>query len=213
MKRLIALLLVIFSVLPVLVHCDFSMISWGYDTLWLCILYIIGAYIKKYDAIFRNKAKLIFTFCAMIAIMWLSKIGIELYTKFTTGEPVSGDFYLIQYNSPTVVTCAICLFMIFARLKISSGFARVIKFFAPVSFGVYIIHMEPLISETFIANKFVGLLSLNAIEMVFAAIGAALCIWFICSIIDWLRLKIFNLIRVRKLSVQIADIVKKHMPI
>jgi hypothetical protein len=72
-------------------------------------------------------------------------------------------------------------------------------FFAPVTFGVYLIHVEPLIWKSIMKDRFVDYLEFSPIVMTIAVLGTALVIWFICSMIDKVRLEIFKILKVKQL--------------
>ena len=52
MTRLIVLLFTVFSLLPTLFHSDFPYSRDGYSFLWLVVLYLFGAYMRKYGVSF-----------------------------------------------------------------------------------------------------------------------------------------------------------------
>lgn len=198
-KRLLLLLFFVFSLLPTLFHTDFGCTESGYSFLWLGILYLAGAYIKKYNfsVLHTNRANLIGYFICVI-VTWLSKVFIEVVTKILFGQPKGGT-YLLEYTSPTIVLCSVFLLLFFANIKCGKRLTKVIKFFAPVSFGVYLFHEEPLIRDNFIINNFIGYLSLNPFIMVLAVLGTAIFIWLIGSLVDRIRLSIFNFLKVKEL--------------
>lgn len=119
------------------------------------------------------------------------------------GEPISG-LYLISYTSPTIIFCALFLMLFFANIRCNQSLIRFIKYFAPVSFGVYLFQEEPLIRETLIKNAFVHYLSFNPFVMSLAVIVTALCIWLIGSLIDRIRLTIFNVFKVREFCIWVV---------
>jgi hypothetical protein len=57
-------------------------------------------------------------------------------------------------------------------------------------------------------GRFADYLELNPIFMAFAVLGTALAIWFICSMIDRIRLEIFKILKVRQLSNNIEIVLK-----
>ena len=66
--------------------------------------------------------------------------------------------------------------------------------FAPVSFGVYLLHAEPLMWDHFLSDAFTWAVRYNAVVTCLIAIGAALAIWLAGSLVDHVRrLLSFNL--------------------
>lgn len=213
MQKLILSCLLVFSVLPTLFQNDFPLLNRGNSFLWLAVLYVVGAYIKKYGNSFKYKnQRNLYSYLIIVAITWLSKIVIELLTSKVLGEPKGGK-YLIGYNSPLIVMCAVFLLIYFSNIKCGKGLIKFISFFAPVSFGVYLLHEEPLIKETLITGAFVRYLSFNPIITVLSVIGTAICIWLLGSLIDRIRLEIFNLLKIKQLSEWLEQKVKKALSI
>jgi surface polysaccharide O-acyltransferase-like enzyme len=200
MQKTILISFVIFSVLPTIFHSDFGGTMDGFSFLWLAILYMVGAYIKKYGISFRYKNINLYGYFVCVVITWLSKIIIEHITQLVFDEPKGGS-YLISYTSPTIVFCSIFLLLFFANMKCNRILIKFVRFFAPVSFGVYLFHEEPLIRAVFIKDAFIHYLSFNPLVMALAVIATALCIWFVGSLVDKIRLAIFNLLKIRNFCI------------
>ncbi|MBQ0084077.1 MAG: hypothetical protein KBS52_04855, partial [Clostridiales bacterium] len=147
-------------------------------------------------------------YAAFVLITWLSKVIIENITIMIFGSPKM-SYYLVKYTSPTIIACAIFLFLFFENLKCGKTMIKFISFFAPISFGVYLIHAEPLLVDNFLTGKFVFLANLNPIVMMLALIGLGLAIWLICSLIDKLRLELFKLLKIKELSVKTENLIGK----
>lgn len=190
----------IFSVLPTIFCYDFPGVMRGYSFLWIAILYVVGAYIRKYQVKgAKNNWQNLLGYVVCVLITWLSKIGTESYTAHVYGMP-QGGLRLLEYHSPTIVLCAVFLLLFFANLNCnrSNVLVKFIRIFAPASFGVYLFHEEPLIRATAITNRFVGYVSMNIFVMPLAIIGTALGIWLVGSLVDLMRMKLFELLRVRQ---------------
>lgn len=199
-QKLLITLFFVFSLLPTIFHSDFGCTEKGYSFLWLAILYLLGAYIRKYGFfLFKSKAILMLGYIVCVLVTWLSKLIVESITTKLFHTPRGGR-YLIEYTSPTIVLCSLFLFLFFLNLRFAPMTKKMIGLLAPVSFGVYLLHEEPLIRSHFMIDNFANYLSLNPIVMALAILGTALGIWIIGSIIDYLRLMIFNILKLRKLS-------------
>lgn len=192
-KKLIITMLFVFSILPTLLAVDFADTIDGYSFLWLAVMYIIGAYIKKYKVSFtKTNIKNLLVYLVFVIVTWLSKLVIELFTSGRFGN------YLIKYTSPTIVVCSIFLFLFFKNIKCGKYLIKFIKFFTPLTFGVYLFHTNIAFKRFF--TVFANYLSFNPFVMACAVIGTALGIWFISSLIDKVRLIIFNLLHIKSLS-------------
>lgn len=200
MRKLLFAMALVFSVLPTLFLRDMSGTLSGYSFLWLAVMYLIGAYIKKYnvaDAFQKKTCILGYLLC--VAVTWLSKFGMETLSNHFFSEPKWGG-YLLAYTSPTIVLSALFLLLLFAKLSLPPITVKVVAFFAPVSFDVYLLHEEPQIRELFINGRFQRLADLHPIVMILSVIGIAICIWLIGSVIGRIRMVIFKMFRIKQLS-------------
>lgn len=192
-KKIIITMFIIFSILPTLLIANFAGTNKGYSFLWLAVMYVIGAYIKKYKVSFtKNNIKNLFVYFVLVIVTWLSKLVIELFTSGRLGN------CFIEYTSPTIVGCSIFIFLFFKNIKCGKYLIKFVKFFAPLSFGVYLFHTNKLVGKFF--KVFANYLSFNPFVMACAVIGTALAIWFVSSLIDKVRLIIFNLFHIRSFS-------------
>ena len=182
----------------------------GFTFVWLSALYIIGAAIKKYD-IYVNKigGVLLLAFSCIIVTV-LSKIGIGWITTRLIGSP-KGAMLLYNYISPTEVLLSISLLIIFANIKVSSKAAKLIGFAAPATFGVYLIHDNPLVRESVIAKIGGRIAELPGILPPVAVCGTALGILIICLLIDRIRIALFDLLRVKALAEKIESLRQNMM--
>ena len=197
-EKLLLSLFVVFSLLPAFLYSDFGKTNAGYSFLWLAMLYLVGAYIKKYDVkIYENNNinLLLYAFCVLFT--WLSKIIGDLLVTNFDAEP-KGRGIFITYTSPTVVLCSVFLLVFFANIKCRKATIAFVKFFAPVSFGVYLFHEEPIIRDNFIKHCFIQYLDFQPVMMILAVIGTALLIWLVGSLVDRVRLLIFDILHVKQ---------------
>ena len=134
----------------------------------------------------------------MIFLTWLSKLCIELVTLHFLGEVRAGN-YFISYKSPTIFLAAICLLLFFVNLKISSFWKKAIGFLSPMTFGVYLIHIHPLVLTYMINERFTGYAEFPWILEILAVLGTAAVIYLICSLIDFVRLQLFKILHIRKI--------------
>lgn len=71
--------------------------------------------------------------------------------------------------------------------------------FAPLSFGVYIIHVHKYVWAYIMKNRFVEYASLNTVELIAVVLGTGLAIYLVCTGIDFLRDRLFKLLRIREM--------------
>lgn len=207
--KLIISVVTVLSVFPTLFQFDLAVTKNGYSALWLSALYLIGAYIKKYG-IGNNlkKTELILIYLTCIAVNCISKFAIE-HIAINIVKEARNSNILISYCSPTVLISSVALLILFSKFRFGNKTNKIISFFAPLSFGVYLIHDSPLIRMHYISNKFAGLTDLNPVIMILAVILSATVIWFVCSLTDKIRLQLFKLLKTDVLSKKIAAAISK----
>lgn len=204
---LVVSLIFIFSILPTAVQSDVSHTFKGYSVLWLGVLYIIGAYIKKYNfGSDIKKSKLIALYFACFLINCFSKFFIEYGSDHLWSNPQNSDM-LISYTSPSVLATAVIMLILFSKFKFRNTPEKLISFFAPLTFGVYLIHDEPLIRSKFISNKLIFLTELHPALMIISVIGIAVAIWLVCSLIDKIRSEFFRLFKIKQLCDKIIEFI------
>lgn len=206
LRRVCVLLTVVFSVLSTVTPLiakgknAFSLDE-GYSPWWLMILYIIGAYLKKYGSkifVHHSKTKWFMVFLASTLLTFGSKVVLSGLNRMIgrTGEGT----LLYQYTSPTVLLAGIALLMIFADMKLKSPIKKVIAFLAPMTFSVYLIHVHPCIYSFEIRNAFTKLTELPVFVYPFAIIGCGAAIYICCTMIDIPRFYLFKLLHIRQFS-------------
>ena len=183
---------------------DFIYLKNGYSPYWLIILYIVGGYIKKYEPFKKiKKIWLILIWIFSIIITWIIKLSIELSSKNdpdNNGEVKNGDFF-ISYLSVTIFVVSVAMLELFSRITFDNK-PKIIEILSVSSFGVYIIHEHKNCLALF-ENKFSPYANYNPILLILSTIGTALAFYFGCSIIDYLRYLLFELIRLRKILVKL----------
>ena len=168
---------------------------------------LCGACLRRFDCRLAWKYCLSGYFLCVAASL-AGKLMIEKLTAAVTGEAKYGHLF-VSYISPLIVMSSVFLFLLFKDLKLKKPVISFVKFFAPMTFGVYLIHMEPLIKETFIEDRFGGYAEMNTPLMlvwVFLTVGT---IWLVCSLIDRLRTELFRLLKIPALCARLENAMRK----
>lgn len=139
----------------------------------------------------------LYLICMLLS--WITKFAIEHGFKLLTGKEIGGEI-LFEYISPTTVLCAVALVSLFANLKLNRITAKFTKFFAPAAIGVYLGHASKPLRNTVLTDKFSSYAAMNLFLMALAVLSTALAIWLAFSLIDRLRLVLFDLLGVRGFS-------------
>ena len=190
-------LFIIFSLLPTILNQDMAFnLNEGYSVLWFVVLYYTGGLLHKYE-IFKklksNKWLLIYIVCSLIS--WSIRYISESLGLIETGF---GLYSFNCYLSPLYFIGGIALFCVFKNIKITKSFSiSMIKFFAPVCFGVYLIHDNMIVDKYVLAKKFAFLANMDPISMIIGIILVGVGIFVACSLIDWIRELLFRKLKVK----------------
>ena len=180
----------------------------GFSYSWLIILYLYGSYFGKFKQSIKEQKKYIFNFILLIIILIVSiiraKILLYKYKIYHSGCGMNVD-----YTSPSSVIISICFINIFNNLEINNSFLiKIISFFAPLTFGVYLIHNHLLIRNHIVRKYFLWLLNYNSYKLISLEIIISFIIFLICSLIDYLRYILFKLFRIRELCIKVENTFK-----
>lgn len=171
----------------------------GYNMLWLAVMYIFGAYFSKYNVFEKSsKIKLLLIYFVCILVTWVTKLVMVNYNDVLP-QFVRNKNFLVSYVSPTIVIAGICLLGIFVNLNIGQKLGKVIVYVASLSFGVYLVHEQPLISRQFIRGNFVAFSDYPTLGMIFALIGTVILVFVICAAIDAVRQFLFKIFKIKNL--------------
>lgn len=181
----------------------------GYSGIWLIILFVVGAYLGKFIINPAKKKKIRFYFFYFLTFLFSAIFGCLFklkYKKSFINEKI------LQYNSPIILLEAISIIMIFSHLYIKNQYLiKVISFFTPLTFNVYLIHDNKLIRDNIITKYLFILNKYNEKKLFLSILFCAICIYIICSFIDFIRYSIFKLLKIRALCIFIVEVISKLM--
>ena len=207
------ILFVLFSFLPVIAfHYGVLSTQNGFSFLWLAIIYIWGAYFGKYKLQLKKSTSFILFFaCSILTFA-------DCFNFFSSDIPVVSKIaaliQLERYDSPTVVLAAIALLALFSNIEVSNNnVIKIIKFIAPLNFGIYLIHNNQLMKNDVVLKYLPEIGKLATPKMILFSVLAMLFIWFVCITIEWGRFHLFKLLKIetlsQKMSFFLASIVNK----
>lgn len=188
-RNLCLTLMLLFSVLPSFVKGDPFTLRFGYSPLWLIALYLIGGCLKKFGCrgVLPPWGSLL-VFTLAVAATWWGKLW-----ETASAQPPARSFFL-QYTAPLMLLAGLALFHCFRQLSIRHRAAvGLIGFFAPASFGVYLIHTHPMVWHVLLRDCMVPFLTLSAPHYLALVVAAAVGIFLVCACAEALRLRLFRL--------------------
>lgn len=162
----------------------------GYSTIWLVVLYLLGALAKKIQ-LFHNQStpRLIALFVCCNALTW------ALYE-------FCGRKQLLHYISPTVLLSAFILVVLFSRLKLKG---RIVKRLSPLAFGVYLFQLNKVVWQNLsgaVAPRLSDKTPLAALQVIFYA-----AVLFLSGLtVELFRQKAAKLFRLQALSCRLEKL-------
>ena len=196
MRAVIAGLLIWFSIVKSFVPVMFATDHYGYDYGWFIVLYLIAAYIRKYDVVlFFNAKKSAAVFLLSVALMAFASIALH-YINLQRGGLVYFSDVPFHLNFIFSLTGSLGLFSFFRFYKMRDNrFADVVRFVAPFTFGVYLLHMHLEIKDRWLGwlENLMGEVPKDSVILFAWHQLRAILIVFVAGIfVDWIRKTIFD---------------------
>lgn len=194
---LIILLLIMMTVVPDIIPGSSAFnVDSGYSIVWFVVLYIIASYIRKYIDVKRipgKKCTIVFFICSIIVLI-STVILTVLKEKYSFISKVLFETYYCRYNSIFIVIESCCLFLAFLKIRIAKNWMiRCICFFAPLSFGVYLISdNNPLRDAIWKMVYDFGTFDSSIVLIPIKSLLFVLVVFIFCALIDKVRMLLFN---------------------
>lgn len=178
--------LILFMTVPRLADKSMFSLGGGYSMAWLMILYFAGAFIRRFEVCKNTPMWMLgLVYFACIAVTWVTRI--------------LGRVELVSYISPTIFISSAVLLIMFSRLNIKGRVSVwLIKNLSPATLGVYIIHVNYFVWRKYMDGFARGFAGGGVLRLLALSLAAALSIYFVCSVIDIVRIKLFELCRIRR---------------
>jgi len=192
----IATMMFVFSGLNFVTGDSFN-VGAGKNTLWLIVLYALGAYIAYFG--FMEKISIrgiaVLTLCSALLAVGVGGATARICELFT-GER-AGYWLFHRNDSPTTVLMAMAMLLLFSRLRITRG-TKLLAMIAPLNFSVYLIHDHPLVRRYTISAYAKYLAGLSNLWIIPGIVLAAVGIYLACILIDYFREKAFRKLRLKQ---------------
>lgn len=205
---LMAILLVSFSVIPNFLFF-FQWINWGSSCgiVWMLVLYVVGAYLRRYvdlEQVKKQRKKYAMYTVLLCLLPFITKVVIAYISKAFTGEVIGSSLFYMN-NSVLIVASSIAIFLLFSTLEISGEISNnIIRFIAPSTFAVYLIH-----DNVHISNKLWGgvrgAMHLTDFRCIYEFFVVVLAIFCCCILIDLFRRMLFMAIKKTNVCIKLND--------
>ncbi len=197
-KYLLLGFLLVFSVSKTVIPMQLPWDKYGYDSLWFVVLYLTGAYLRRYgiSVLYAKWTAAALYFGSVAAVFFSFFLIRAIYLR--TGSLGKMIQYGYTYNFLFCYTGAVGLFLLFAEGKKESGkagiflerFRKPIELFSGAAFGVYLIHEH--INIRYVWPKWLHC-EAQADNSVMAFLGHMVCsvlaVYLVCTVIEWIRQK------------------------
>lgn len=191
--QVLTLLTVILSISVTIIPLKLPIDGFGMNILWFILLYMYGAYIKKYGIpLLETKFKPIILYIAAVLCIVMAFIATEKVYELTGSL---GDFITRQYhyNSFFCLIASIALFYCFKNMQnIKIKGENLLLSLAGVSFGVYLIHEHILLRYEWPKALRITDLYGNWMSLLLF-VPVVLFVYLVCGIIELLRQKLFSI--------------------
>lgn len=199
-KYLLIGLLLVFSVSKTVIPMQLPWDKYGYDSLWFVVLYLTGAYLKRYEAAWiktrwRAAALYVGSMLAVFSSFFLLR---AIYLK--TGRLEDLVNYGYTYNYGFCYTGAVGLFLLLqakgSKVKekkaghVLERFRKPIELFSGATFGVYLIHEHINVRSMWAGwVNSEALLQGSVISFLGHMVLSVLCVYLVCTMMELIRQK------------------------
>lgn len=199
LKTVVITLIIVFSILPNVFQKDAFVLNTGYSVIWLTVLYITGAYLKRRASAKITALKCFAGYFAMNAVSLAIKITIGFFHDRQDFNELLKSNILIDYTSPFVLGSAIFLLLAFSQLKINEKTAKIISRLSPLALGVYILHVNPLIWKYLFPQTIKLIDQSSLFSTLFGILSLSVCVYCFCTLCEFIRSVIFKLLKIKVL--------------
>lgn len=170
-ENLLFIMFVFFSLWPS-VYSNSLDNTGGFGIIWFVVLYITGAYIRKFPIHINCKIcflGLILYEILMISIKYVSTIFL---TNYVSGIDVMVNAVMYKYNFPLVYIASIFIFVLVSNFPINIfKNERIILSLSVITLDIYVIHENPFIREILWNNIIkIELIKQNIFACIFFAV-------------------------------------------
>lgn len=193
---LMGALLGIFSFLPMVINSPLPIVGnrgsdifstkGGYSVIWFGVLYACGAIIRMRLTNYKKKLK---AKCWLV-LFWVNTL--VTWGIWSIGEMMPRESkleFIVSYTAPFVVGAAMSLLFAFDDMQFTKPINKVIGFFAPGTFGVYLIHSNKHVYTVYVEGV-KPLLDMEVANCIIVLPIIVVLVFFACAMLDIIRERI-----------------------
>ena len=198
---------------------DYFNMNGGHSIIWLLCLYIIGAYIGKFNVVYTGIKRYIICFIYLFIFLLLCSIHNKYRNYIISGFIGNYKIKLINFIKRLIsseffcvikTTQAIFITLFFLQLRYNKYLSKLITFFGPLTFGVYLIHFHKIVRKNYLSKLLNGeSYNLTFSEVIKMFILKSLKYFVECIIIEYLRYLLFTILKIRKICMSLENFVFK----
>jgi len=201
-KKFLAVLFCFFAPYAMFVNVirDPFFLNAGYSFLWLSIMWVVGAGIKRFHMLVKSRyCGIIFIF--LVGISVLSSVVIRFTTSRLFGREIATDL-LLSYLSPVVVGLGVIYLSVFYNIEIkeSERLRKSIVFLSKGAFGIYLFHVHPIIMQEIIHDRYLLVTTEAGVAVFGYVIRDAIALFVIALLVDLLRIYMFRLMHINDIA-------------
>ena len=184
-------LIIIFSMLSNALYGDALYVHAGKSTLWLIVLYVVGAYFGQFKPHERIPMPALWALAivSVFVMAGLQPVAQRLGVDYLSTDP--------RNNSFQTVLMAVAMLLLFSRLEIRRG-KKIISWLGGASFGVYVLHEHPQIRKYTISKYSYLVTEMGNVQMIAAIVLGAAVLYVACAAVDALRQKAYDKLRIKQ---------------
>ena len=185
----------------------------GYSFIWLVVMYLLGAYFKKYGLLKTSGRKnilLYVLFSVIILLILIINNALPPIQVSTEGNTLDLKYDSYAYTSVFVVFQSIFLFNAFAKIKLrNDGVKKITLKLSQLTFGIYVVHCSLYGRALLKFASFIGDLSpWLTVPLIF---GLAIAYFAGFALIAYLKQLLFKYAKIDDITFKVGDFIQNKI--
>ena len=179
---------------------DRFVMHYGYSFAWLCVVYVVGAFIRLHFTAKINSGR-----CFQLTVLIAFFSGFSMpSTNYASGIGIP-----CFYTSPFTLAISLLIFLGCLNLRFSEKVAKFLKVVSATTFGIYLIHVQPFVW----VNVWLYYLRQVKVEsilgLIFAVFSLSFIVFVALVIAEHARIKLFERMGIERLTAKVDRILPR----